>query len=636
MSARVEPLVAIRPDRKTLLFGALFAALLLLVAAYAFAVGAYWSGTPLGQQPQGDSAAWLDGAESLYRGATLHEPFFRAPAYLATLAMMREAGVSLANLATAARVLNIGAHLFATALVTLLALMFWRRKGALLAGVLWGFYPPAIFQALQPGPETLAQLAWLIGVAAALGTVWHSPMWSGGRISRRHAWAYPATAGIGFMLAAAFSAIYWPSALAWPVVALSLGRDFRGSRLMASCLGFGVVAVGLVGLQLLWGGSPQPLAGADLYRLDQALEITLPWAAPITPAGFQGEPSASDPLEQEAVLTYEIKTRKIAEGNAVLNGFWWRKAAHAAAFSPARSALRMTRKFFQFFDRANYATGPDYSRARDECAWLKFNPLNWSLLLALGLGGILLGWRTGGALLAILLAVLAGAGAMIWFPSMEARAPVVAILAILSGAIVGRPWPRAGLARLIILALMFNAAVLTWLPRINDPSAQIALRESRQRAVAWAALGNYPSAIAELERPGVTAQLSPIDHDWVAGWRFTLMLKKLPSVPPQTVLEQQLLENAELAQQSPSASFRAGVCLWQLGRIDGALYYWESLADAGDVWGADARQAIALSSRETPEQEQRRAAWEMGGSPHPDPQLAPFFALMRSTSAGTK
>jgi hypothetical protein len=189
---------------------------------------------------------------------------------------------------------------------------------------------------------------------------------------------------------------------------------------------------------------------------------------------------------------------------------------------------------------------------------------------------------------------------------------------------------------LIILALMFNAAVLTWLPRINDPSAQIALRESRQRAVAWAALGNYPSAIAELERPGVTAQLSPIDHDWVAGWRFTLMLKKLPSVPPQTVLEQQLLENAELAQQSPSASFRAGVCLWQLGRIDGALYYWESLADAGDVWGADARQAIALSSRETPEQEQRRAAWEMGGSPHPDPQLAPFFALMRSTSAGTK
>jgi hypothetical protein len=336
-------------------------------------------------------------------------------------------------------------------------------------------------------------------------------------------------------------------------------------------------------------------------------------------------------LEQEAVLVYEIKTRKIAEGNAVLNGYWWREAARTVTASPARSALRMARKFFQFFDQTNYAAGPDYSRAREECAWLEYNPLNWTLLLALGLGGALLGWRSGGALLAIILAIIAGVGAMLWFPTMEARAPIVAILAILAGAVVGRPWPRAGLARLTILALMLNAAVLTWLPRTGDPAAQIALRDARQRAVAWSALNNYRAAITELERPGVAPQLSTVDHELVAGWRFTLLLKNLPAVPSPNVLEQQLLENAELAQQSPAASFRAGACLWLLGRTDGALYYWESEADAQDVWGADARQAIALSTRETPEQAQRRTAWEMGGSPLPDPQLAAFFRIMRAT-----
>jgi tetratricopeptide (TPR) repeat protein len=620
----VDTVAPIRPDRKALLFGASLFVLLLLVAAYTAVVGAYWSGTPLGQRPQGDSAAWLAGAESLYQGTALHEPFFRAPAYLAILAMLRMGGVSLANLPMAARVLNGGAHLWATALVVALAARFWRRKAALVAGVLFGFYPPIVFQALQPGPDTLAQLAWLIGVAAALGTVWQSPMWSGGRISRRHAWAYPAIAGTAFVLAAALSATFWPTALAWPVVALFSWR------------GFGAVAVGLVGLQLLWGGSPQPLAGVDLYRLDQACEITLPWTVPITAVEIQGARSTADQVSQEAVLAYEIKTGKIPSGNAVANGYWWRAALQALAYSPARSALRAARKFFQFIDRADYAAGPDYSRARDECDWLKLNPLNWTVLLALGVGGLLLGWRCAAAPLAVLLAILAGAGAMIWYPTMEARAPVVALLAVFSGAIVGRPWPRAGLGRLAILASMLIAAVLAWLPRSNDPSTLINMREARQRATAWVALGNYREAIHELDQPGMATQFSIPDRDMIAGWRFTLILKNLPKSPLPPVVEQQLLENAELAQQSPGAAFRAGACLWLLGRFDGALYYWENLADADDVWGADARQAIALSSRETPAQAQRREAWELGASPQPDPQLTPFFALMSSASLDGK
>ncbi len=626
----MEPLAAIRLDKKALLFGAIIAALLLLVAAYTLDVGVYWSGTPLGQQPQGDSAAWLAGANSLYQGTTLHEPFFRAPAYVALLAVLREVGVSSTNLATAARVLNGCAHLLSTALVVGLALRFWRRKGALVAGVLWGFYPPAIFQALQPGPETIAQLAWLMGFAAALGTIWQSPMWSGGRISRRHAWAYPVVAGMAFIIAAALCAPYWPSALAWPVIALFLGRDYRGSRLMASCFGFGVIALGLVGLQLLWGGSPQPLAGADLYRLDQALEITLPWAVPMTAVQFHVDSTGSDQLEQEAALAYQIKTSKISTGNAVLSGYWWREAAQAATFSPVRTALRMARKFFQFFDQADHAAGPDYSSARADCVWLKFNPLNWTLLLALGVGGALLGWRSPAALPAIFLVILVGAGAIIWYPTMEARAPVVAVLAIFSGALVGRPWPRVTLNRLTILALMFLAAVFTWLPRSNDPAPQIAMREARQRAAAWAEMGNYRAAIHELEQRSAVTQLSPFDHDLVASWQFTQILKNLPTLPSQTALEQQLLENAELAQQSPAAMFRSGVCLWLLGRVDGALYYWESLADTRGDWGTNARRAIALSRRETPDQAQRREAWELGGSPPVDPQLAPFFTLMHT------
>lgn len=623
-------------DAKARAFWAGLAVLLLLVGIYTALVLGSWALTPLGQRPQGEAAAWLAGGESLYRGTIPHEPFFRAPAYLVVLAVLREMGVSATSLANAARVLNGCAHILSTVLIAGVGWRIWRRRGALVVAALWGFYPPVVFLATQPGPETLALLAWLGGVAAALGTVWQSPIWSGGQLTHRHAWTYPAMAGVAFVLAAAFSASYWPAALAWPVVVLLLGRDARGSRMMAALLGAGVVAAGLVILQNIWGGSPQPLAGADLYRLARAQETSQPWAAPLPAVEFTAEQATSDTLEKEALLAYEIQMEKPPSGLAVLNGYWWREAAKSVSASPTRSVWRVLNKTFQLVGAPEYSAGPDYARACAEMKLLRLNPLDWGILLALGVAGLALGWRSPATGLALALTAIVGVGGLLWYPTLEARTPMAAMLALLCGGVVARPWPPGRWEKITVFGLMLAAIVLAWLPRPNSPAPLLAARDSRERAMAYASLGEYDGAVTELTRSNGATALTLLDRDLAAGWRFSKLLKNLPTLPSPDELERQLIENADLAAESPAAQFRGGACLWLLGHGDGAVYFWENLANGDSVWGAAARTALAESGHETSAQAQRRMAWEIGGGPRPEPELAPFFAKLRADEAASK
>ncbi len=627
-------LPALHPDdAKTRSFWVIVAVLLALVAGYVgYAIFA-WSATPLGLRPQGEAAAYLAAADKLAQGELTREPFFRAPAYLALLATLREVGVSAVSLPAAARLLNACAHLASTALVLVLGLRFWRRKGALLAAALWGFYPPAVFLVLQSTPASLAIFLWLIGAAAALGTVWLSPIWQGGRMTRRHGWAYPCCAGLAFVLAAALSAPFWPTALAWPAIVVFLGRDLRVQRLAAATGGFVVVGAGLVGFQLMWGGSPQPLAGEDLYRLARALEITQPWNAPLPTVEFSAGAPGTDYLEYESALAYQYQTHSPAASHAVINGYWWRSAIHNAMFSPARSGLRAARKASQFFAAPNYGSGADYAQARSEINALNYNPLGWGVLLVLGCIGLALGWRAPATGLAVVLAGLAVVGGIVWYPTIEVRAPAAVLLALFAGALPGAPLPWWRRSRWLILLAVVAAALLAWYPRRNSPANLLQARDSRERALAWAELGNYDAALNELSRPDRLQALSFFEREMAAGWRFQQLLDRLPARLDDAQIEKQLLDNGDLASQSPASQFRCAVCLWLLGRTDGALYYWDNLSNDQGSWGAAARVALATSGLENPAQAQRRAAWEIGGSPRPDPALAPFFTLMRTQRA---
>jgi hypothetical protein len=546
--------------------------------------------------------------------------------------MERAAGVPATDLADGARWLNGFAHLLATALIAGLARrLSGQARGGWFAGALWGFYPPAVFLAAEPRPETLALLMWLIGVAAALGMAWHAPREPGNRVSRRYAWVFPALAGVAFMLAGAFYAPFWPAALVWPLLAMLLGRESRGVRLFAVAFGVGSVILGLFSLQILWGGSPQPLAGADLYRLARASAITQPWAAPLPAIDLRDDSTATDALENEAVISYESETGQRAPGSAELASYWWSRAVDEIFHWPAHSGLRFIHKFYQFFQEANYGAGPDFARARGEVAPLRFNPLCWTVLLAAGIGGLVLGWRSSGALLLFGLILPTGVGAMLWYPTMEARAPAAAALAILAGALAAGPWPRGWSARAALVFLLFWLACFAWLPRPNDPGALLSALDSRRRAVAWFDLGGKKQALSELLRPGV--ELSPVEQEMAAGWRFSILLDDLPALPTRKDLEAQLLNNAELAQQSRAAQFRTGAYLWLLGNPDGAVYYWSNRANDDDAWGAAARAALANSGRETPEQARRRAAWSIGGGQPADPSLSPLFNYLRATRA---
>jgi hypothetical protein len=417
------------------------------------------------------------------------------------------------------------------------------------------------------------------------------------------------------------------------VVAVFLGRDARGSRMVAAALGVGLVVAGMILLQSFWGGSPQPLAGADLYRLARGLDNAQPWAAPVPALEFSSEQAGSDVLEQEALVEYELQMKQPPADLAVLNGYWWREAAQSVVASPAHSAWRALLKTFQFFGVAEFSAGPDYLRAGAEMDWLRFNLFNWGILLAISFAGLALGWRSPAAGLALALAALATAGGLLWFPTLEARAPVAVMLALLSGGMVARPWPPRQPKKITVFGLMLAGVVLAWCPRPSSSAEFLAARDSRERARALAALGDYDGAIGELTRTNRVTALTLADRDLVAGWRFSKLLRNLPVLPPAAELEQQLLDNADLAAESPAAQFRSGVCLWLLGRDEGAIYFWDNLTNANSIWGASARTALAESGRETPAQTQRRAAWDIGGGPQPDPALAPFFAKLRADQA---
>jgi len=615
-------------------FFAGLAGLLILVAAYTAVVLADWSLTPLGESPQGEARAWLAVAESLHEGTAPHEPFFRAPAYPAMLSSLRDLGLPAAELADAARVVNGLAHLAATVLVALLARRLWgRTSAALLAGALWGFYPPAVFLAAEPGPATIAVFVWLMGAGAALGCLWLAPAWQGGRRTRRHAWAYPLVAGVAFALAAALYAPWWPAALAWPLLALLMGSDGRGSRMVSAAVGVGIVTLGVMVLQDVWGGSPQPLAGADLYRLAIGLEVTQPWAAPLPVVEMREDLAGPDNLETEARVVYQLQTGQEVPGRAVLAGYWWRQAVSAGTTWPLRSGLRAARKVYQFFHSSNNGAEPDMARAQAEDAWLRDNPAGWPALLALGGVGLALAWRRTAAQLAVVLAGLAAAGAILWHPTIAARAPAAVMLALLGGGVLAGLWPREWNARLGLGALAVGLLAFAWLPRPRDPAAALMGWDARKRALAWAELGDYDAAIQELAREDAANGPSASGREMAGEWRFARVVKKLPALPVKEELETQMLSNAAAALQSPAAQYRCGAYLWLLGQHAGALFYWRGLAGEEGDWAAAARGAIAASGEETPDEEQRREAWESDGNSPLDPMLAPLLKYLRAGTA---
>jgi hypothetical protein len=605
-------------------------ALLVLTGIYTWQVLAWWAQTPLGLKPQGEARAWLAVAESLHNDTAAHEPFFRAPAYPTLLAGLLDAGLPADDLADAARAINGVAHLAATGLVALLARRLWRRlSGALLAGALWGFYPPAVFLAAEPGPGSLALLVWLIGATAALGILWLAPEWQGGRRTRRHFWAYPLLAGVALTLAAVLYSSWWLAALAWPLVTLLLGTDGRGTRLVASAAGVGLVMGGVMMMQELWGGTPQPLAGADLYRLALAAQVTQPWAAPLPPVELREDVAGLDSLEAEAQSIYSMETGQAGAGRAVLAGYWWRRAALATGEWPLRTTLRLARKAYQFFHYEENSPGADYARARQEGAALRNNPLSWPVLLALGGAGWVLGRRQEATWLAAGLAALAAGGALLWYPTMEARMPAAVVLAVLSSGLTGRAWPRKTTARAGLAAIGLGLAFFAWLPRPRDEAGMLRAQDSRQRAMAWAAMGAYDEALAELS-PEEATGTSNAGRELAAKWQFARMLRALPKLPPKSELEAQVLNNADMAMISPAAQFRSGACLWLLGQEEGAVFYWRGMAANDGDWGAEARAALAASGQETPEEAQRREAWDFGDDAAIDPVILPLLTYERA------
>ena len=123
----------------------------ILAFLYAALYLLYHIATPLGQVAVLDGREILAWATAFSLGDWPGEPFFRAPFYPLLLAAALKLGVPESNLMLSAQLLNLFAHVISTWLVVRIAHEVWQKQSAaLLSGILFAVYPPAIFYVGEP------------------------------------------------------------------------------------------------------------------------------------------------------------------------------------------------------------------------------------------------------------------------------------------------------------------------------------------------------------------------------------------------------------------------------------------------------------------------------------------------------
>ena len=424
-------------------------------AALVYGLGhlTWYLGTPLGRVPVLDERENLDLAEAIAGGILQPVPFYRAPGYALSLACFRWLGVPEAGLFAAALLFGVALHAAGAWFAARLARRWFGPGAGVAAGLLYALNPVLVHFATQALDATLSLTLFMAGLDF-LACAAQAPGRARGWLAASTAWAAAALARPNFLLA-------W---LSLPVLALLQPVAARTRRVLLSAALAGTV---LLAAAAAWQWRVSGVAGFMPWQGAYNL-----WAA--NRPGANGryytqhvslppELARANPARAESILLYEEETHGAPAEIPSMNAHWRARFVEEVFTHPLRWSGLTARKAYALFNNFEQYNNKTYAFHKALSPWLRWNPLCWGLLLALGAAGaaLLAAERPADARMLGVVSVACTASILLFFVSARFRLSLVGILTALAGGAVARPgfwrgWPagpRAALAAVVLAAL---------------------------------------------------------------------------------------------------------------------------------------------------------------------------------------
>lgn len=397
---------------------------ILLALGLVYLIGSLltYSTYPLSQSPQLDAAENITLASQMASGELPNEPFYRAPLYPYILSILAPADWR----PLMGMLLGFICHLVSGALVFGLARTIWQKKSAAcLATALYLLNPASIFYSFQILDITFATTLFLGGVYLL-------------HVGKQ---TLPRVIGSGVLLALAIAARphFIPIVLALPLILFITAERKRSFLLLVYApVVLGFLSTGMINLSrsgdfrmLPWQGSYNLWAsnkpGANGVYFKQEVDLA--------GSGLEGNPARVESsllygqAHPEELAPYEIDK---------INAYWKQQFLDHVLENPLDLAKLWAFKIYAVLNANEQYNNFTFSFHKNRLPMLRFNPLNWGILLILATMGTLALWRSNRPMLwtVVLFILCYSLTLVLYYASARFRLPLVPLLAILSGGVI--------------------------------------------------------------------------------------------------------------------------------------------------------------------------------------------------------
>ncbi len=542
-----------------------FRLLLIGLVAYVAAYSLPYLNSPAGRFPLLDGAENLDLAHRIAAGTLPIEPFFRAMLYPGFLALGFLAGFSTEWMPVYAGLAGGLMHIGSVLCVYSLARRVWNsRKAALIASLLFGFNPLAVYFSAEPLDTTLGLLLFLAGLNLLHAAFCGSDNIPGEekRILKQ------VIAGTALWVLAMLTRPHYAIVLMGLPLLLIVAFGRRRKVLVWAIAGFAgttVVGLGTAGLlqkringefrvmptqgaYSLWVGN-RPGANGRYYV--QQLHFT---------ASDSG--SVENPARVESELLYQRETGKTGPVDVNQMNHYWRQKTIASIQGDFAGWLGlMLRKVYYLMNNFEQYNNKTFAVQKSLSPLLRFNPLCWGVTLTLCAIGLVLAWkhrRAAGSTMLIFTAVFYAVGVVAFFVSDRFRLPLLPFVCIGAGA-VGCISPasfrgnfRTNTIKPVIIGLITLVVTFSrgWgaydLSQAVQDYVGLSLAAGKAgndlEALRWAELAlrerpKHPDALICAVTSFYNARLRGIQCDASETWQLQLdRIEKIEDVPPKVFL----------------------------------------------------------------------------------------------------
>lgn len=397
--------------------------LTLLCVSYVVVFGFVYSIDPMAKSPQLDAHENLVIAKEIDSGIVAKEPFYRAMVYPFFLSLLEPT-----NLRPQIGLwIGIACHLVSGWLVFLVAGRIWQSPwGRRIPAWLYLINPASVFYAAQLLDVTMATTFFLGG------------LWMGVRPTQR--WWTVLSFGFLLGLAALARPHFLPIALVSPAAILFIKKDVSLNPLLATIPLFGLLLVqGMInqfqngdfrilpwqGAYNLWAANKPGANGLyfkQVVDLSQRDDATNPARVESVHLYGQAHPDEQPPYSIDA-----------------MNANWRSEFINHLIENPLEVAKMWLLKAYAVVNAFEQYNNLTFSFHKERLPLLRYNPLNWGILLILGTLGLMqLWWTDSRKAVAWMMIILAYASMLLLFyASARFRLPMVPLMAVLAGGCSG-------------------------------------------------------------------------------------------------------------------------------------------------------------------------------------------------------